>query len=499
MACRRPPWRARYNRLGDPTTVSEPAGGAGPAARARDLAARLADRVVGQDEALGRIVPYVQMYEAGLSPPDRPAGIFLLLGPTGTGKTRTAEALAEVLHGSAKHLLTIDCAEYQSDHEVAKLIGAPPGYIGHRETKPVLTQERLLAAVTPGCDLAVVLFDEIEKAAPAFTALLLGILDRGALRLGDNTPVSFEKSLVLMTSNLGARQMLNAVRPGIGFQGLERRSPASIAGRLRSAGMEAVRRRFSPEFVNRLDAVITYRPLDAAALAGILDRHIDELRQHVHGRLRERSFDIDVTAAARHLLLERGTSHEFGARELKRTIHRMLTQPLAALVADGGVPPGTVVRADAAGDGEALSLHPGSPAPGTQPAEAAGPVVLVVDENRDLLKTLAHALSGAAIVPLTAASAAEAREAAARQRPDLLVVDLVLPDGDGLSVALELLRAHSRLEVVVTSGAELSADEAARCEQQAFPVLRKPFLPEDVVTLVRDRLQRSKAAARGGR
>jgi len=302
-------------------------------------------------------VPYLHMYEAGLSPPDRPAGIFLLLGPTGTGKTRTAEALAEVLHGSPKHLLKIDCAEYQSDHEVAKLIGAPPGYIGHRETKPILTPERLLDAVTPQSDLAVVLFDEIEKAAPSFTALLLGILDRGTLRLGDNTPVNFEKSLVLLTSNLGARQMLKVVRPGIGFQGVERRSPASIADRLRSAGLEAVRRRFSPEFVNRIDAVIIYRPLDAGALAEILDHQVAELQQHVRTRLGERSFDVVVAPAARDLLLATGTSDEFGARELRRTVHRMLTQPLAALVADGGVPPGATVRVERAEDGKALDLR----------------------------------------------------------------------------------------------------------------------------------------------
>ena len=474
--------------------MSGAAGGPDPAARARDLAARLADKVVGQDAALSRILPYLQMYEAHLNPPDRPAGIFLLLGPTGTGKTRTAEAVAEVLHGSSKHLLKIDCAEYQSDHEVAKLIGAPPGYIGHRETKPILTQERLLAAVTPQCDLAVVLFDEIEKAAPAFTALLLGILDRGTLRLGDNTPVNFEKSLVFLTSNLGARQMLNVVRPTIGFQGVERRSPASIADRLRSAGMEAVRRRFSPEFVNRLDAVITYHPLDAAALGGILDHHVAELQQHVHTRLRERSFDIVVEPPARALLLARGTSDEFGARELKRTVHRMLTQPLAALVADGGVPPGALVRVDVSEDGETLRLRAEGPTPARPQPEAPGPVVLVIDENADLLKTLAHALSGAGIEPLTAASAAQARELASARGPDLLVVDLVLPDGDGLSVALDLLRAHPRLRVVVTSGAELSADEAALCERQDFPVLRKPFLPEDVVSLVRARLQASKAA-----
>jgi len=462
-------------------------------ARRGDLVARLSRKVVGQADALGRIVPYLQMYQTRLTPPDRPAGIFLLLGPTGTGKTRTVEALAEVLHGSSKHLLKVDCAEYQSDHEVAKLIGAPPGYIGHRETKPLLTQERLLGAVTPQCDLAVVLFDEIEKAAPAFTALLLGILDRATLRLGDNTQVNFEKSLVFLTSNLGARQMLKVVRPAIGFQGVERRSQASIADRLRSVGMEAVRRRFSPEFVNRIDAVITYRPLDAAALGEILDHHVAELQEHVHTRLGDRSFDLLVTPAGRELLKERGTSEEYGARELKRTIHRMLTQPLASLVADGNVPPGALVRVDVAGDGETLSLQ--ADTSGAAPApEPSRPVVLALDENAHLLKTLEHALAGAGVAALTAASGQQARDLAAQHRLDLAIVDLVLSDGDGLSVALELLRLHPRLQVLVTTGMELSADEAALCDRQDFPVLRKPFLPEEVVNLVRARLLRSSTA-----
>lgn len=457
-----------------------------------DLQALLAGKVVGQPEALRHIVPYLHMYQTRLSPPDRPAGVFLLLGPTGTGKTRTVEALAEILHGSAKHLLKIDCAEYQSDHEVAKLIGAPPGYIGHRETKPLLTQERLLAAASPRCDLALVLFDEIEKAAPSLTSLLLGVLDRATMRLGDNTTVNFEKTLIFLTSNLGARGMLKVLRPDIGFQGPERRSPASIADRLRSVAMESVRRQFSPEFVNRIDAVITYRPLDRAALAQILDQHITELQQHVHERLAAQSFDISVTPAARELLLERGTSEEFGARELKRTIHRMLIQPIAALVADGDVPPGARLHVDVAEGGETLGLH--AEAREGEVVPWPRPVALVLDENAHLLRWLEQALGSAGVTTLIAATAQEAREIAGRQRPDLAIVDLVLPDGDGLSIALELLRMHPRLQVAVSAGVELSPDEAALCERQDFPILRKPFLPEDIVAFVRSRLLRASSA-----
>src|SRR5947209_19781771 len=182
-----------------------------------DLTSILSSKVVGQPNVISVIVPYVEMFQAGLAPENRPVGVFLLLGPTGTGKTRTVEALAEVLHGTARHVLRIDCGEFQMEHEVAKLIGAPPGYLGHRETHPILTQQRLLAATSERSPLSLVLFDEIEKAAPSMTRILLGILDKGTLRLGDNSNVNFERSLIFLTSNLGARQMANALNPAFGL------------------------------------------------------------------------------------------------------------------------------------------------------------------------------------------------------------------------------------------------------------------------------------------
>src|SRR6201993_739833 len=167
-----------------------------------------------------QIVPYVQMYQAGLSPEGRPAGVFLLLGPTGTGKTRTVEALADVLHGREKHLLKVDCGEFQMEHEVAKLIGAPPGYLGHRETPPMLTQQKLGSVTSESSNLALVLFDEIEKPAPSMTRLLLGVLDKAVLRLGDNTSVNFERSMIFLTSNLGSREMLREIQPDFGFEAM---------------------------------------------------------------------------------------------------------------------------------------------------------------------------------------------------------------------------------------------------------------------------------------
>src|SRR5438034_5508558 len=185
--------------------------------KVEDLAAQLTQKVVGQPAVADIIIPYIQMFQAGLAPEGRPVGVFLLLGPTGTGKTKTVEALAEVLHGSEKNLLRVDCGEFQMEHEIAKLIGAPPGYLGHRETPPMLTQQKLGAVTSEASNLALVLFDEIEKAAPSMTRLLLGVLDKAVLRLGDNTSVNFERTLIFLTSNLGASAMRKEVLPDFGF------------------------------------------------------------------------------------------------------------------------------------------------------------------------------------------------------------------------------------------------------------------------------------------
>jgi ATP-dependent Clp protease ATP-binding subunit ClpA len=324
------------------------------------LLQQLTKRVVGQAHALTEIVPYVQMHQAGLAPEGRPAGVFLLLGPTGTGKTRTVEVLADVLHGSERHMLRVDCGEFQMEHEVAKLVGAPPGYLGHRETPPMLTQQKLSSVASESCGLSLILFDEIEKAAPSMTRLLLGVLDKATLRLGDNNTVNFERTLIFLTSNVGSREIRKEIAPDFGFESMTPRAAASTKGaahRLDAVGMRAVKRRFPPEFVNRIDAVITYRPLDKAALRTIVDQQIEALRRHIGNRLGERAFVLEVSDSARRFLLEKGTSDEYGARELKRTILRKITQPLAAMVANREVEPGAVVRAEAAGEGLVLQTE----------------------------------------------------------------------------------------------------------------------------------------------
>src|SRR5215472_12719723 len=332
-----------------------------PADPVADLTAVLSQKVVGQPAATRVIVPYIQMFQAGLAPEGRPVGVFLLLGPTGTGKTKTIEALAEILHGSEKNLLKIDCGEFQMEHEVAKLIGAPPGYLGHRETQPMLTQQKLNAVTSEKCNLSLVLFDEIEKAAPSMTRLLLGVLDKAILRLGDNSTVNFEKSLVFLTSNLGAREMMREINPDFGFQSVKPAERSDLTSKLQNIALVAVRKRFSPEFVNRIDCIITYQPLTPESLSAILDKQISDLQGHVNTRLGSRSFTLEVPFATRQFLLEKGTSPEYGSRELNRTIHRQLTQPLATLVASNQVAPGARVLVEVADNREKLNIRAAPP------------------------------------------------------------------------------------------------------------------------------------------
>ena len=306
-----------------------------------DIGAYLQTRIIGQDDALWEIIPYLEMYQANLNPMGRPAGVFLLLGPTGTGKTRTAEVVAEALHGNDRHLLRVDCGEYQMEHEVAKLVGAPPGYLGHKETQAVLSQQRIDAVTSESSRLSIVLFDEIEKAAPSMQRILLGILDKAFLRTGDNQPVNFENSMIFLSSNLGAREMAEQTRPGIGFA----QGPREVrTDKLHAAALHAVRKRFSPEFLNRIDATVTYRPLSKEAMSIILEQQLAALQQLIDLRLGARTVHLRYTAECREFLLGQGVTAEYGARELKRTVHRWVLQPLASLVIQNRIPPGKRVE-----------------------------------------------------------------------------------------------------------------------------------------------------------
>ncbi len=325
--------------------------------RPDSLASLLSEKIIGQPSAVGKIIPYIQMFQAGLAPDGRPIGIFLLLGPTGTGKTRTVEALAEVLHGSAKNVLKVDCGEFQMEHEVAKLVGAPPGYLGHRETHPMLSQAKLASVASEKSNISIVLFDEIEKAAPSMTRLLLGILDKATLRLGDNNTVNFEKTLIFLTSNLGAHAMMKQLSPAFGFRPDVVADTKETSQRLNHIAHSAARRQFTPEFMNRIDASITYEPLGQDSLQVILDQHLSDLQIHILHRLGARGFRLHVPKESRRFLLKRGTSAEYGAREIKRTLHRHLTQPLSSMIAEGLIEPGGAVHAELSSDKEELILR----------------------------------------------------------------------------------------------------------------------------------------------
>jgi len=449
------------------------------------LSELLSRKVVGQGKAIEKIIPCLQMYQAGLSPSNRPAGVFLLLGPTGTGKTRTVEALAEVLHGDGHKVVRVDCGEYQTDHEVAKLIGSPPGYIGHKETPPILTNDRLKEATSETCGVTLVLFDEIEKAAPAIARLLLGILDKAILRLGDNTEVDFENTIIFFTSNLGAREMMQEMQPGLGFRSEKPPEWKHIAGRLETIALGAVRKMYSPEFVNRIDAVITYQPLDQTAMRAILDQQLALLQEHVNTRLEDKCFNIDVSEEGRRFLLERGTSAEYGARELKRTIYRYLTQPLSTLVIEGKLEPGVTVAVTVAEEKDKLAFS--AEARDTKETQR-GRTLLIVDDNSDFLRLLSLHLERATQWRfVTAQSVAEAEQVSVGLKIDCALLDLGLPDGNGLTLARRIKAQRPNLQVIIMTGGALTLEEGQTCRTEDFQVIHKPFLAADIVSIIEGR------------
>ena len=320
---------------------------------ANRLALDLQGLIVGQDEAIEQIVNFYQAYLTGMTLPGRPIGSFLFLGPTGSGKTRIVEATAECLVKSPRAVIKIDCGEFQHSHEIAKLLGSPPGYLGHRETHALLSQEVLNQYHTETVKVSFVLFDEIEKASDALWNLLLGILDKGTLTLGDNRKVDFSRAMIFMTSNLGAAEMNALVSPKLGFNACQRvREGASSAtdpkleGKIVRSGKEAARKKFTPEFINRLDRIVTFKPLGSGQLQRILDIELEIVQQRIFRAAPERSFVIEVTGPAKELLLSEGTDMKYGARHLKRAIERLLVQPICSLIATGQVREGDSIRVD---------------------------------------------------------------------------------------------------------------------------------------------------------
>jgi ATP-dependent Clp protease ATP-binding subunit ClpA len=322
-----------------------------------DFERRLQSKIVGQDRAVRKVVNMYQIYLAGMSMPGRPIGNLLFLGPTGSGKTRIVEASAEILFGNPRAFIKIDCAEFQHSHEIAKLIGSPPGYLGHRETPPLLTQEAIDQHQTDRARISFILFDEIEKANDALWQLLLGILDKATLTLGDNRKVDMSRCVIFMTSNLGAAEVTKLMGGGIGFLN---HTPTSddelneMDQKIYRTALEVAKRKFSPEFMNRLDKVVVFRTLTPDHLKQILDIELSEVQNRIMASQSDRQFIFRCTATAKEFLLREGIDLKYGARHLKRAIERHLVYPLSNLIATGQVGLGDVIKIDLGVEGERL-------------------------------------------------------------------------------------------------------------------------------------------------
>ena len=313
---------------------------------AEEFEQALRRKIVGQDEAIEKVTEVYQMFLAGLNPPGRPVGNLLFLGPTGSGKTRVVEAVAEALFGDARAVVKIDCAEFQHSHEIAKLIGSPPGYLGHRETHPLLTQEALNQWHTDRIKLSLLLFDEIEKASDSLWQLLLGILDKATLTLGDNRRVDLSQCLIILTSNLGAGEMNELLTGGMGFARTEPVIDAKVDGKMNRTALEAARRKFSPEFMNRIDKVVVFKTLRPEHLEKILDIELGMVQQRILQSNANNQFVFNCSPRVKSMLLEAGNDPKYGARHLKRSIEKNLVFPLANLVATGQIRFGDCIRVD---------------------------------------------------------------------------------------------------------------------------------------------------------
>jgi ATP-dependent Clp protease ATP-binding subunit ClpB len=305
----------------------------------------LRQKIVGQDEAVQALSDLYQIFCAGLHSPAHPVGNLLFLGPTGSGKTRIVEAAAEILFGDSRALVKVDCAEFQHSHEIAKLIGSPPGYLGHRETHPLITQEELAKSHTEGLKLSFLLFDEIEKASDSLWQLLLGMLDKATLTLGDNRRVDLSQTVIFLTSNLGGGEITELMEGGMGFIQPKNKPATGLNEKVERTAVEAARRKFSPEFMNRLDKVVVFHPLKGEELDEVLDIELEQVQKRVLDGT-TRPFLFQVTTEGREFLLQEGTDQRYGARHLKRAIERYLVSPLSRLLSTAQVRSGDMLLVD---------------------------------------------------------------------------------------------------------------------------------------------------------
>ena len=337
---------------------------------AQSLFDKLNRRVIGQDRAVKQFVKAYCSIMSGLNKEGRPAGVFLFAGPTGCGKTELARAVAEILFGSRTAYTRINCAEFQHSHEVSKLLGSPPGYLGHRETPAALCQQKIDKFQTAKHKINLVLFDEIEKANEALFELLLGVLDEAMLTLGNNETVDFSKTIVILTSNLGAREIKGMVQDsGIGFKGTVAQR-LDLDTKIYAKTKEAVEKKFSPEFVNRLDRLIVFRSLSEESLRKILDIELYEFEMRIWRapwKLADKkigdtgfvmppqlSVHIVPTQRCKDFLIVEGTSAIYGARELNRAIERFIAYPMSLLIGSKQAAHGDVITIDHEKDSKEL-------------------------------------------------------------------------------------------------------------------------------------------------
>ena len=311
----------------------------------RDFHQSLRAKIVGQEEGVQALVDLFQVFNAGLNSPGRPVGNLLFLGPTGSGKTRIVEAAAEILFGDPRLVIKVDCAEFQHSHEIAKLIGSPPGYLGHRETHPLITQEALAVSHSDKLKLSFLLFDEIEKASDALWQLLLGMLDKATLTLGDNRRVDLSQTVIFLTSNLGGGDITELMAGGYGFIESDDKPKTNLDQKVERTAVEAARRKFSPEFMNRLDKVVVFHPLQRKQLEQVLDIELTMVQQRVLETAKGQ-FLFRVTEPGRDFILQEGTDQRYGARHLKRAIERHIVYPMANLLATEQVHFGDLICID---------------------------------------------------------------------------------------------------------------------------------------------------------
>ena len=324
--------------------------------QSQEFEAALRTKVVGQEEAVRALVDSLQIYRAEMRGDRRPVGNYLFLGPTGSGKTRIVEAAAEILFGDPRAVIKVDCAEFQHSHEIAKLIGSPPGYIGHLETHPLITQEALAQYHTEKLKLSFLLFDEIEKASDSLWKLLLGILDKATLTLGNNRRVDLSQSMIFLTSNLGGGEMMELMTGGLGFVQPKDKREDRLDAKLERTAQEAAKRRFSPEFMNRLDRVVVFHPLRKGQLEQILEIELQIVQKRVLCT-GSQQFLFRATPSARRFLLREGSDLKYGARHLKRAIEKFVVCPLANLRATEQVSFGDLLIIDWNGTTSHLSFE----------------------------------------------------------------------------------------------------------------------------------------------